>query len=41
MHYSPKIELRLLDVEVQKWPSYSTNGINPVVISTGFAYRFQ
>ena len=39
--YKPKWNLRLLEVEVQKWPSYSTNGINPVVISTGFAYRFQ
>jgi len=39
--YSEKYYLRLFDVEVQKWPTYSTNGINPVVISTGFAYRFH
>jgi len=39
--YSEKYYLRLFDVEVQKWPSYSTNGINPVVISTGFSYRFH
>ncbi len=36
----PTLNLRILEVEVQKWPTYSTNGINPVVISTGFAYRF-
>jgi hypothetical protein len=39
--YSEKWEIRAFDVEVQKWPTYSTNGINPVVISTGFAYRFH
>jgi hypothetical protein len=39
--YNMKWNLRFFEVEVQKWPSYSTNGINPVVISTGFAYRFH
>ena len=39
-NYSPNWNIRALEVEVQKWPTYSTNGINPVVISTGFAYRF-
>lgn len=38
--YSQTWVIRILDVEVQKWPTYSTNGINPIVISTGFAYRF-
>jgi hypothetical protein len=39
--YSYKVTLRFFDVEAQRWPSYSNNGINPIVISSGFTYRFH
>ncbi len=39
--YNPKWNIRVFDIEVQKWPTYSTNGINPVVITAGAAYRFR
>lgn len=39
--YSQKYNLRILDIEIQKWPSYSDYGINPIVISSGFAWRFH
>jgi hypothetical protein len=38
---SHKIMLRLLDIELQKWPTFVPRGINPIVISSGFAYRFH
>ena len=40
-HYSERWDIRIMDVEVQKWPTYSTNGINPIVFTAGFAYRFH
>jgi hypothetical protein len=39
--YSQKYVIRALDIEIQKWPTYSTYGITPIVISTGFAWRFH
>jgi hypothetical protein len=38
--YSPKIVIRLIDFEDQKWPSYGS-GISPTVITFGVAYRFH
>ena len=38
---SPRIMLRLLDIEIQDWPHFVPRPIYPIVISTGFAYRFH
>ena len=38
---SPRIMLRLLDIEVQRWPTFVPRTINPIVVSAGFAYRFH
>ena len=38
---SPRIMLRLLDIEIQNWPHFVPRAINPIVISSGFAYRFH
>ncbi len=38
---SPRIMLRLLDIEVQRWPTFVPHTINPIVISSGIAYRFH
>jgi hypothetical protein len=38
---SPRIMLRVLDIELQRWPTFVPRTINPIVISSGFAYRFH
>jgi hypothetical protein len=38
---SPRIMLRFLDIEIQRWPNFVPRTINPIVISSGFAYRFH
>jgi len=38
---SPKIMLRVLDIEIQRWPNFVPRTINPIVISSGFAWRFH
>jgi hypothetical protein len=38
---SRRIMLRVLDIEIQRWPTFGPHGINPIVLSTGFAYRFH
>ena len=37
----PTVTLRVLDIEIQKWPTYNVTGINPIVVSAGAAYRFR
>ena len=38
---SRRIMLRFLDIEIQRWPNFVPRTINPIVISSGFAYRFH
>lgn len=43
VEYSPtrKINVRLFDFEVQKWPGFPTNGLTPFVGTIGVAYVFH
>ncbi len=38
---SRRIMLRFLNIEIQRWPNFVPRTINPIVISSGFAYRFH
>jgi hypothetical protein len=38
---SHRINVRAIDFEYQKWPSYVPNGLTPTVITCGVAYRFN
>ncbi|MGH9596422.1 MAG: outer membrane beta-barrel protein [Edaphobacter sp.] len=35
------LNVRILDVELQKWPSFPTNGLSPISYSIGVAYAFH
>jgi Outer membrane protein beta-barrel domain len=35
-----RINVRIIDVEAQKWPNYG-NGLSPLVITVGAAYHFR
>jgi opacity protein-like surface antigen len=37
---TPHIVFRVIDLEYQRWPNVGS-GISPVVVTTGFAYRFH
>ncbi|RXH55909.1 outer membrane protein [Granulicella sibirica] len=37
----PGINLRLIDYEYQRWPSFPAHGLNPNVFSFGVAYHFH
>lgn len=38
---SKRINVRLFDVEYQKWPSYPTSGLTPLAATIGVAYSFH
>ncbi|GAC1417402.1 MAG: hypothetical protein NVSMB62_08030 [Acidobacteriaceae bacterium] len=38
---SHHIVVRLIDVEDQKWPSYGTNGLTPIIYTFGVAYHLH
>jgi hypothetical protein len=37
----PYLNVRLIDVELQKWGSFPPNGLSPIVYTFGVAYRFH
>ncbi len=37
----PYLNVRLVDIELQKWGSFPPNGLNPTVYTFGVAYRFH
>jgi hypothetical protein len=38
---SRHVNIRAVDFEYQKWPGFGVNGLTPVVLSFGAAYRFR
>jgi hypothetical protein len=34
------LNLRIVDIEFQKWPGFEPNGLSPIVATFGAAYRF-
>jgi len=37
----PYLNVRVIDVEMQKWGSFPPNGLTPIVATFGVAYRFH
>lgn len=40
-HATRHFNVRAFDFEYQKWPSYPTNGLSPIVMTVGVAYAFR
>jgi hypothetical protein len=38
---TPRINVRAIDFEYQKWPGFPTNGLSPLVFTIGAAYSFR
>ncbi len=36
---TPRLDLRLIDLEYQEWPGFSVHGLTPLVGTIGLAYR--
>jgi hypothetical protein len=40
LHLKPHINIRVFDLEYQKWPQFPLDGISPIVGTVGVAYAF-
>ncbi|WP_198152111.1 outer membrane beta-barrel protein [Granulicella tundricola] len=35
-----RLNFRIVDLEYQRWPGFGANGLTPIMVTTGLAYRF-
>jgi hypothetical protein len=40
IHVKRRLNVRAFDLEYQRWPGFSPNGLTPIVITIGAAYNF-